>query len=84
MEAPPKRWKKRPQLKADQLAEWQAALADYKLTPLLIQLLVNRGVIHPQALHAEPADDYTPLPPHLTQAAFRRSEVYCLTSGLCR
>jgi single-stranded-DNA-specific exonuclease len=66
VQAPPKRWKKRQQLKPDVIAELQAALADLKLTPLLLQLLANRDVINPQALHAEPEDDHTALPPALT------------------
>ncbi|HEX6607165.1 MAG TPA: hypothetical protein VF276_09655, partial [Chloroflexia bacterium] len=66
MQAPPKRWKKRQQLKPDVIAELQAALADLKLTPLLLQLLANRDIINPQALHAEPEDDHTALPPALT------------------
>ena len=57
MQAPPKRWKKRQQLKPDVISELQVALADLKLTPLLLQLLANREVINPQALHAEPEDD---------------------------
>lgn len=66
MEAPPKRWKKKPQLKPDQIAELGAALADTRLTPLVLQLLANRGIIHPEALHAEPPDEHSALPPHLT------------------
>ncbi|HMA36171.1 MAG TPA: DHH family phosphoesterase, partial [Chloroflexia bacterium] len=66
MQAPPKRWKKRQQLKPEQLAELQEVLSDLKLSPLLVQLLVNRKIIDPEALHAEPADDYTRLPAHLT------------------
>ncbi|HUS16301.1 MAG TPA: single-stranded-DNA-specific exonuclease RecJ [Chloroflexia bacterium] len=71
MEAPPKRWKKRQSLKPEQIAELQEALADHKLTPLLLQLLVNRKVIDPRALHAEPEDDHTPLPPQLTVAGMQ-------------
>ncbi len=66
MEAPPKRWKKKPQLKPDQIAELTAALADARLSPLVLQLLAGRGIVHPEALHAEPPDDHTALPPHLT------------------
>ncbi len=66
MEAPPKRWKKKPQLKPDQIAELTAALGDARLSPLVLQLLANRGIIHPEALHAEPPDEQTALPPHLT------------------
>jgi len=66
VEAPPKRWKKKPQLKPDQIAELGAALADARLSPLVLQLLATRGIIHPEALHAEPPDEQTALPPHLT------------------
>ncbi|MGI8588402.1 MAG: single-stranded-DNA-specific exonuclease RecJ [Chloroflexia bacterium] len=55
MEAPPKRWKKRPSLKPEQLAEIQAALPGRALTPLLLQLLVNRDVIRLADLHEDPA-----------------------------
>ena len=66
MEAPPKRWKRRQQLKPEVLAELAAALPDLKLTPLQLQILFNREILNPQALHAEPIDDYTALPASLT------------------
>src|SRR5689334_12399847 len=71
MQAPPKRWKKRQQLKPDVLAELQTALAEFNLTPLQLQLLANREILDPHALHAEPEDENTPLPAHLTVAGMR-------------
>ncbi len=53
VEAPPKRWKKRQQLKPDVLAGLQSALADFRLTPLQLQLLVNRAIIDPHVLTGE-------------------------------
>jgi single-stranded-DNA-specific exonuclease len=56
VEAPPKRWKKRPQLKPDQITALSAALVEHHLSPLLLQLLYNRGLVHPQWL-ADTAPD---------------------------
>ncbi len=71
MQAPPKRWKKRQQLKPEQIAALQAALPELRLTPLQLQILVNREIIDPRALQAEPEDEDTPLPPHLTVDGMR-------------
>jgi single-stranded-DNA-specific exonuclease len=69
VEAPPKRWKKRQQLKPAQIAQLQALLPEYRLSPLLLQLLCNRGVIHLDALR--PADDEAGSPPVQTPETMR-------------
>jgi single-stranded-DNA-specific exonuclease len=69
VEAPPKRWKKRQQLKPDQIAQLQELLPEFRLSPLLLQLLTNRGVIHLDVLR--PAGDEAAEPPTQTPETLR-------------
>ena len=68
MEARTPKWKKRPAIKPDALADLQAALSDLNVPALLLQLLWTRDPDHadalrtPDAIRAFLTADQTPLP----------------------